>query len=361
MSSDVSFEHGGELEKLRRLGISIDGLIDFSVNVNPLAPPEELVRMLKDRVFEVTRYPEPGSGTLVSKLSAKLDVPPNGLVISNGSNQLIYAVCRALKPRRVLVVQPTFSEYERSARLNGAEVIELILKVEDGFSVPLDDLLKRVGSSDLVFICNPNNPTGTAFERELLIELMGRFSDTTFVIDEVFLELSDVERSFVKDTLRFDNLVVLRSFTKLFSIPGLRLGYSVSSQRIAAILTAQIERWSVNRLAQIAGEVILEMDGFVEMSRSFICSERAFLFSEISKIEGFTPFPSHANFLLVRSDHLRSGSLQMKLLEKGIFIRNCSNFKGLDDRFFRVAVRRREENLRLISALREVAGCGPDV
>ena len=350
------FEHGGELEKLERLGISPENLIDFSVNLNPLGPPEELLRTLRERISEIALYPEPRSEALVAKLSEKLKVPWGNLVVSNGSNQLIYAVYRALRPGRALILQPTFSEYRKAAALCGTYIIDFVLSFEDGFSVPLEELHKALESSDLAFICNPNNPTGSLLERELLLALVRRFPDTTFVVDEAFSDFSDVPSSVVGNVLEFENLVVLRSFTKIFSIPGLRLGYAAAGENVASALREQIEPWSVNRLSQLAGEIVLEFERFVEQTRGFISEERDFLFSGISKVEGLSPFPSHANFLLVRCEALGASSLQARLLEKGIFVRDCSNFVGLDGHFFRVAVRKREENERLISALSEVAG-----
>jgi len=349
------FEHGGELEKLGRLGISPENLIDFSVNLNPLGPPEELLRTLRERISEIALYPEPRSEALVAKLSEKLKVPRGNLVVSNGSNQLIYAVYRALRPGRALILQPTFSEYRKAAALCGTYIIDFVLSPEDGFSVPLEELHKALESSDLAFICNPNNPTGSLLERELLLALVRRFPGTTFVVDEAFSDFSDVPSSVVGNVLEFENLVVLRSFTKIFSIPGLRLGYAAAGENVASALREQIEPWSVNRLSQLAGEIVLEFEQFVEQTRGFISEERDFLFSGISKVEGLSPFPSHANFLLVRCEALGASSLQARLLEKGIFVRDCSNFVGLDGHFFRVAVRKREENERLISALSEVA------
>ncbi|HIE05097.1 MAG TPA: threonine-phosphate decarboxylase [Candidatus Latescibacteria bacterium] len=348
------FEHGGELEKLRRFGVSPDAIVDFSVNVNPLGPPEELLRVIRERLGEVVRYPEPYSETLASKLSAKLGVPEGSVVVSGGSNQMIYAVCRALRPERVLVLQPTFSEYRKAATIQMAYVQDFPLDPEGGFSVPSEELFGALRSSDLVFICNPNNPTGNLLEREFLLDAVRDLPDVVFVVDEAFSDFSDFPASVLGDAPRFGNLIVLRSFTKLFSVPGLRLGYSVSSEGLASALREQVEPWSVNRLAQVAGEVVIELDGFVEESRRFVRRERDYLFSSISEIRGLSPFPSQANFLLVWCPTMDASSLQARLLEEGIFIRNCSNFVGLDEHFFRVAVRKREENEKLISALKEV-------
>jgi threonine-phosphate decarboxylase len=350
------FEHGGELEKIEKLGVSPEDLLDFSVNLNPLGPPEKLFRTLKEHIYEVTRYPEPHSESLSLKLSRKLGVPRECVLISNGSNQLIYAVCCALKPQKALIVQPTFSEYERAAILHGTHVTDLILNHEDGFSIPTEELIGNLKSSDIAFICNPNNPTGHIWSRELLLDLMRELPDVIFVVDEAFSDFSDEPISLLEEAPKLKNLVVLRSFTKLFSIPGLRLGYAVSNGRTASILKSYIEPWSVNRLAQIAGEILLDLDRFVEESRELIFTERELLFLGLRSIEGLTPFRSHANFLLIRCDKLRSYQLQAKLLKLGIFIRDCSNFKGLDERFIRVAVRGRDENERLLSALEEVLG-----
>ena len=350
----VRFEHGGEIDKLRRLGLEVEGLLDFSVNLNPLGPPEQLMRLLRERLDEIGRYPEARSETLRSKLAELLGVPGDCLIASNGSTQLIYAICRALRPREVLIPQPTFSEYERAAVRCGARISELLLRPEDGFEPRMDELIDRLRRSDMAFICNPNNPTGHLLGRGLLLDLIERFPDVVFVLDEAFIDFADRSASLASEAPKLPNLVVLRSPTKLLAMPGLRLGYAVSNPQLISKLEEEIEPWSVNRLAQIAGEALPELEGFIEDSARFVRRERGFLIEGISAIEGLHPFPSRANFLLIRSDTLGSRAIQMRLLGRGILIRDCSNFKGLDGRFFRVAVRRREENERLLGALREV-------
>jgi len=354
LSLEGFFEHGGELEKIEKLGVSPENLIDFSVNLNPLGPPEKLLQMLKEHIHKIGRYPEPHSETLSFKLCRKLDIPRGCALISNGSNQLIHAACAALKPQRTLIVQPTFSEYEMATSLYGGCVTDLILNHEENFSIPMKKLIENLRSSNIAFICNPNNPTGHIWDKELLLDLMRKFPNVIFVVDEAFSDFSDRPISLLKEVPKLGNLVILRSFTKLFSIPGLRLGYAVSNERVISVLKGYIEPWSVNRLAQIAGEALLNLGRFVKESKEFILAEREFLLSALRSIRGLIPFRSHANFLLIRCDALRSHRLQIELLRRGIFIRDCSNFKGLDERFVRVAVRRRDENKKLLSALKEV-------
>lgn len=350
----VQFEHGGEIDKLRGIGLEVGRLLDFSVNLNPLGPPQQLMRLLRERLDEIGWYPEARSETLKSKLAELAGVAGDCLIASNGSTQLIYAVCRALRPRGVLIPQPTFSEYERAAMRCGARISEHLLRPEEGFEPRVGELISLLKRSDMAFICNPNNPTGYLWGRDQLLDLIKRFPDTTFVLDEAFIDFADRSASLAGEAPKLPNLIVLRSPTKPLAVPGLRLGYAVSNPRLISRLEGEIEPWSVNRLAQIVGGMLPELEGFIEHSAIFVRRERGFLIEGISAIEGLRPFPSRANFLLVRSDRLSSRLIQMRLLGKGILIRDCSNFKGLDDRFFRVAVRRREENERLLAALREV-------
>ena len=347
------FEHGGEIYKLKRLGMKGE-VIDFSVNLNPLGPPKELMRLLRERLGEISRYPENRSESLRSKLARWLGVPEDCLIVSNGSTQLIYAVCRALRPRRVLILQPTFSEYERAAIRCGACISEIPLKADDGFKPRVEELIDRLRKVDMAFICNPNNPTGSLFERDLLLDLVRRFPEVVFVLDEAFIDFADRPSSLLGEAKGLMNLIVLRSPSKILAVPGLRLGYAVSSPPLIGKLEDEIEVWSVNTLAQLAGGMLPELGEFIEQSVKLVRREREFLRAELSKINGMFPFPSQANFLLVRLKEISSRAVQMRLLERGFLIRECSNFKGLGEQFFRVSVRRREENEKLISALREV-------
>ncbi|HID56242.1 TPA: histidinol-phosphate aminotransferase family protein, partial [Candidatus Poribacteria bacterium] len=306
------FEHGGEIYKLKRLGMREEGLIDFSVNLNPLGPPKELIRLLRERLWEIGRYPEGRSESLRSKLAGWLGVPDDCLIVSNGSTQLIYAACRALRPRRVLILQPTFSEYERAATRCGAHISEISLKPDDGFKPRADELIDRLKRVDMAFICNPNNPTGRLLERDLLLDLVRRFPEVAFVLDEAFIDFADRPSSLLGEAKGLMNLIVLRSPSKLLAVPGLRLGYAVSNPQLIRKLEDEIELWSVNTLAQLAGEMLPKLEGFIEEGTQLVRKEREFLRSELSKIEGMFPFPSQANFLLVRLKGISSRAVQMR-------------------------------------------------
>ena len=375
-----SEKHGGELETIaEQYGIDVNSLIDFSVNVNPLGPPASLLDAIKKGVDFLHRYPDSSSHRMRRKLANYLNLSSDNIIIGNGATELIYLISRYFKEEvhtpKVVIVAPTFSDYQRSISLVGGQVQHHLLSPEMcslrsptaspyGFQLNLDRLIADAmevehpdgDGADILFICTPNNPTGQLFQKSQIIALTTTLPKTIIVVDEAFLDFTDAphHNSVCRDVINFPNLIMLRSMTKLFAIPGLRLGYLVAHQDQVECLNQYKEPWTVNIFAQIAGEMLLDETDYVRKTRKLVKAEREFLFNQLKQLSWLTPFPSTANFLLVRIEgkDLHATILKEKLIKKGILIRNCSNFVGLDESFFRIAVKKRDENLKLISALK---------
>jgi threonine-phosphate decarboxylase len=323
-------------------------LLDYSVNTNPLGMPEAVKAALRDHVEECQRYPDPSCRALRRALSIYEGAEEERICCGNGAADLIFRICLARKPRRALVCAPAFSEYERAVTLAGGEAVLHRLDEAEGFALTrryLDDL---AGGFDMAFLCNPNNPTGGLIDPGLLTEILGRCRElgTLLVMDECFLPFTGAPSL---DSEAGAGLVVLKALTKTFSLAGLRVGYVLGPDGAFTEALSDVgQRWSVSAPAQIAGCAALQCLPWLERSRKIIETERPRL-AEKLRLLGFTVFDSDANFLLFRSE----APLLKGLMERGILIRDCSSFHGLDGRYYRCCVKQGEQNDRFIAALRE--------
>jgi threonine-phosphate decarboxylase len=349
--------HGGDIYGHKDLmDKDREGLfLDFSVNTNPLGMPDSVKAAIRDHVEDYQRYPDPSCRALRAALAHHEGVPENRICCGNGAADLIFRLCLVKKPRLALICAPAFSEYERAVTLSGGKVILHHLKEAGGFTLDSRILEQIRQDLDMVFLCNPNNPTGRLIDPALLAEILRRCREfhILVVVDECFLPFTHA-LSLMEDLS--SSLVVLRAFTKTFSLAGLRIGYILSSEE--ALINAAAgagQCWSVSAPAQVAALAALECMSWLEQSQDIIEMERPFLSGELRGL-GFTVFDSDANFLLFRSDlPVRSERpLLYRLIAKGILIRNCGNFNGLDERYYRCCVKQRTQNERLIAALREV-------
>lgn len=352
-----SFSHGGDVHAFAHaLGVSPEEVLDFSASVNPLGLSHFARQAYRRALQKVVHYPEPYAETLRQALSEYHDIEPASVLIGNGSTQLIYLLARALPSRRVLLIAPLFSEHAAAFRASGARVEHLIQR-PPAFCLTLDNIerMLRAKPYDTLALTNPNSPTGVLASHGQVSELarLCRRTQTRLLVDETFIDW--VEEESVKQVAARDPiLLVLRSMTKFFALPGLRVGYAVAPPRVLQRLRTQIEPWSVNVVAQAVGKTCLQDRRFIERSRTFMNKERAWLRAELGAIPGLHVFPSAANFFLVqiRSRRLTAAQLAEVLAQKRLLIRVCDNFVGLGRQFFRVAVRTRAENLRLMDALR---------
>ena len=342
------YRHGGNIHALKKE--YSEGLIDFSANINPLGPPVWLRSLINREMENLVHYPDPCCQILKTALAEKWQASPNSIVLGNGANELIYALPRALQPSRILIPEPAYMDYAEAAASSDIKVTHV--SGREDFSIDYEALGKELRADDLVFLGHPANPTGCFLDKRAVVEMAERNPATNFIIDEAFIDFVDQAETFInKPTV---NIVVIRSFTKFYAIPGIRLGALVSSPETANKVIGQLPAWSVNHLAQVIGEKAIQDSGFIQKSKDVTKELNESLFTDLQKIDGLSIFPSKANFFLCR---LSEGPVDVvtladKLLNQhGIIIRNCQNYQGLGDRYFRVAVRNAVENEFLCEAL----------
>lgn len=345
--------HGGDIKSYK-----LD-IIDFSANINPFGLSPKTKEAIIKNITKVIHYPEPGSRSLKKAIGVFHGINEANLAVGNGSIELIHLIPRALKAKKVLVITPAFSEYEFASRISGAEVIFFRTNELENFKIDFCRLKKLLSEVDLVFLGNPNNPTGSyldAEEMSLLIKLCESHK-TVLTVDEVFKDfvVTPKKDGFFAHSSKNRFLLVLKSLTKSFALPGLRIGYAIGNRDLIKRISSLQYPWNINSLAQAAGVEALKDADYLDKSREFISGEREFLFNSLKDIKGLKSFPSSSNFILCKLEEYSIKSakaLNKKLIKKGIVVRDCSNFRGLDERFFRVAVRKRDENIKLIKALR---------
>ncbi|MGN0684233.1 MAG: pyridoxal phosphate-dependent aminotransferase [Oscillospiraceae bacterium] len=339
----MSAIHGGDI-------YSREVKSDFSANLNPLGIPEAVRAAAAGADF--THYPDTRCSALSRAISDYEGVPEENIVCGNGAADVIYRIVGALRPKRALLCAPTFSEYERALVERDCAVSYHKLREEDGFALG-EDILPEISAADMLFLCSPNNPVGNVIEPRLLERILGRCREcgVIAVVDECFLDFA--EDGFSAKNCLFPNVIVIKAFTKICAMAGLRLGYALfGDERCAHSVRECGQPWSVSAPAQAAGvaaaRVLSETD-FLARTRVLIAEERDFLAGELSRL-GFEVFPSSANFLLFKG----AEDLAEVLLKRGIAIRSCRDYRGLDERFFRIAVRTHEENERLTTALSDI-------
>lgn len=352
--------HGGEVWEIRRKLGEKQRIIDFSSSVNPLGPSTKAISAIRKGISTLRWYPDPDTHTLRQSLAAHLGVTPENILVGNGSTELIFLFAELLSDGdKVLIPQPTFSEYERATLKAGAEPVFFNLKSD----LTIDHkVIRKFMNTDIkaLFLCNPNNPTSIAIPRGELLKIVDEVSSTGAIlfVDEDFLDFVDenASPSLVKTASENSNVFVVRSFTKFFALAGLRVGYCVASQEIISKLSRLKPPWSVNSLAQSAADASLQDKVYFKKSKRFVKEEKEFLYRELSKFNGLKVLHPDANFILARitGNGLTAAKLKEKLLDYGILIRDCSSFRGLDERYVRFAVNSRSDNLLLLRALRRI-------
>ena len=337
--------HGGDIYRH-------PDVIDFSVNTNPLGAPESVKRAVQESVAKIEHYPDVRCEALRKAISRFEQVNMEEILCGNGAAELFFAAVQAVCPQKALVIAPSFSEYEEAVRSVGAEVEYYYLCEEDNFQIREDYVDKLSEEIGMIFLCNPNNPTGQTIDRDMLIKILDRCKKQNIVVilDECFLEFLDEPNRYEMSDLRgeYPNLLIIKAFTKIFSMPGLRLGYAISSnQDILEEMSWKLQQWNVSVPAQMAGVAALERpEEYIRQTREYVSGQREYM-RNIMKMMGYVVFASKANYLFFKG---RPG-LEKEALEAGFLIRDCQNYEGLSEGFYRIAVRTKEENERLITWL----------
>ena len=348
--------HGGNLERaMEKYGISSEKIIDFSANINPLGFSSKTREAIIKNLDRLSHYPDPECKEAKKEISAYFKIDYENIILGNGSTELIYLIVQTLKPKKVLIPVPTFCEYERALNNNNVSINFYKLKEKQEFLVSLDEIIPQLAGIDLVFLCNPNNPIGTFLPKKEMLTLVKEVQKRKIflVLDEAFIDLYE-EDSLIKEVKNYDHLIVLRSLTKFYGLPGLRIGFGASSPKLIKKLEAQKIPWSVNCLAQTAVREILQDEKFISKSKSFLLEEKEYFYQELSNIGGWKVYKPSTNFIFIKLlGNISSEGLMEQLAKKGILIRDCSNFRGLEEgKFIRVAVRTRKENIKLLKELK---------
>jgi threonine-phosphate decarboxylase len=328
--------------------------LDFSSNVSPLGLPDTVREAAVQALNSADRYPDPQCRALNKAISAKLDIPSAFCQCGNGAADLLFRVVFARKPRRALLPVPTFSEYEAALRAVNCEIEFYSRSEANAFCLTEDFLSHITPEIDILFLCEPNNPTGLTTPKDLLIRIADRCRDTgtLLVADECFLDFLEQPEQHTLLSLISNNsqLLILRAFTKLYAMAGFRLGYCLCANEIfLKEMRCVGQPWAVSAIAQCAGIAALQEDDYVRTVQTLIKEQREWMLQELNKLN-VRVLPGEANYLLFHSDTGLAETLQ----EKGILIRCCDDYLGLDKTWYRIAVRTEAENICLLKALREV-------
>lgn len=355
------FEHGGNLYKIKRNSKQCQ-LLDFSANINPLGLSASVRQAIVAHIPAIIHYPDAEGYDLKQSIGKQYGLPIEKITLGNGAVELLYVLCHQLQPKKVLIPAPAFSEYERAARSVGAQIEYHFLSPDDGFRFDSQVFAKRLAGCDMVFIGNPNNPTGTLLTCEEIADILeaAAVSKTFVVIDESFIDfIADSEKYTAKSLLdRYDHLFVLHSLTKFYAIPGLRLGFAAANEALTAKLHLAKDPWNVNNLAQAAGIAALADENYQRLSRTYIAAESKNFYRELSKFEQFTIYQPTVNFALVdiKKTGFTAGRFKEICLREHILIRDCSNYPGLSDTYVRFAIKAAAENESLYQTLTKILG-----
>jgi threonine-phosphate decarboxylase len=349
--------HGGNIYKLAgELGCKPAQICDMSANVNPLGPMPDLVAYLQQEILAISALPEVNADQIVQLFSQNYNVDPRELMAGNGSTELIYLIPRALKPGKALIVGPTYADYEDSCKMNRVPYRYFTCKKERDFEPDMQALQKAASDVDLVFLCNPNNPTGGIVSHTKLTTLCSSLPETLFVIDESYLPFvpQPDEYSLIRTDL--SNVIVLNSMSKAFRIPGLRIGFVKAPEPILEQLRGYTLPWSVNSLAQTAVSWLMsnadQVNRFLEKTRTRIEEQRSEWITRIEKKTRINCFPSVTSFTLMHlPEALDAKAVWEHMARNRILIRNCSNFEGLSDRYIRISLKSEKENRKAADLL----------
>ena len=343
--------HGGKIPTKN----SDHKIIDFSSNITPLGIPKSAKSIIKKNLDKVQFYPDPNSETVISNLEKYTHLPKSNIIVGNGAIEILYNFCFAFlsKTTKVLIHVPTFQEYETAVKLSNCKISYFNSL---NLSANIDLFISQIPKNGCIFLCNPNNPTGELLSKKELLSIVieAKKLKTIVFIDECFIELvpksNESVLSYVK---KYDNIFILRSLTKSFGLPGLRIGYACGSKEIIKILQKIKIPWSVNSLAQDAANAVIKNISHIKKSNLIIQKELKYLEDNISILNGFECISSSTNFILIKTKY-DSTKLQTKLLKNKILIRDCKNFRGLDNHYIRIAVKSHKDNVKLVAALEKI-------
>jgi len=350
--------HGGNIYKAaRERRTPVDRIVDFSASINPLGPPAAGLRAIRSAVKQIVHYPDPDCWQLRHVLAQHCGVDQDMVLVGNGSTELIHLLPRALGIKSALIMGPTFEEYARALLDAGSSVRYVHAEQRERFRPPLQEVLRQCSAKrsrfEAVFVCNPNNPTGQVMNRSALRELAEVVGQQQgwLVVDEAFIDYCQAQ-SVVSMLHAYPRMIVLRSLTKFYAMPGLRIGYLVGASKVVDQLKDRQPPWSVNSLAQEVALAVLGDEAYATNSRIFMKRERSRAIRGFRALSSVRVYPSAANFLLIELPvSTCAGEVTDRLAAERLLVRDCSAVPGLTAQMIRVAIRTVKDNRRLISAL----------
>ena len=350
--------HGANVEQIANIyNKNPKDIIDFSSNINP-----KIIKGLEIYILEGLQesrsYPDINYTNLRNNISKYIDIKPEFIIPGNGATEIIYLLMKSID-KRIAIMNPTFSEYERGARLNNLEVINFSLDESNEFEINLNKIKENIDKFDSLFVCNPNNPNGKVKNLEKLLEIIVD-NNKLLIVDETFMEFVEQEEkySLVKYIESYPNLFILKAVTKFFGLPGLRLGYGLASNKeIIKKIYNYKEPWTINSFADTLSNYIFKDKKYIKDSKKYYIDERKFMISELRSINSIQVHDTDTNFILIRLNNKSAKEIKVELLRRyNILIRDASNFIGLDDRYIRIAIKSRKENEILISGMKKILG-----
>ncbi len=362
MSKKIEF-HGSDLEKIAEYyHIPKAEIIQFGANVNPLGLSEHIKQELAAHLDIISSYPDRNYTSLKKSISRYCGCDPENVVVGNGSTELISLLINQRSAKKALVLGPTYSEYERELSLTGGHLSYYNLKESDNFILDIGDFINSVtDDTDLVIICNPNNPTSSAVSQcdmEKIVSFCHK-KDIFVMIDETYVEFApDMEAiTAVPLTRRYDNLMVIRGVSKFFAAPGLRFGYAVtSSHEFLSMLLTHQNPWSLNSFGAFAGELMLQDTGYIQKTKDLIAAQRRSLCRKLEKLDTFKVYPAYTNFILlrIRKEGITSFQVFEAAIKEKMMIRDCSSFQSLNGEFVRFCIMKPEDNEKLMQVLKNI-------
>ena len=370
MNKEKTDFHGGNIYKIFREK-NIDKILDYSSNINPYGLPENLKKEIFEKLFVLERYPDPDYIELREKIAEKNNLNIENIIVGNGATEIIFLFMKILSPKKVLIVSPTFGEYERAIKSStlandSLEINYFELKEAENFVLNIKNLETELENNyDLLILCNPNNPTGQFLKLKKLEEILKicEQKNTKLFVDEAFVEfVEDWENeSIINSKENKENLFVIRAFTKFFAIPGLRLGYGICfNNNLLEKMLEKKEPWSVGNIADLAGQIVLDDENYIQKTKEWIKDQKKYMYENLNKIEGLRAYKTEVNFILLKIEDnlLEKGldvkNLRKKMLEKGILIRDASNFIYLDKHYFRLAIKDKPNNKKVTETLTSI-------
>ena len=357
--------HGGDVWKISdKYHIPLDQVIDFSVPINPMGTPEKALQSIQKHLSLIKNYPDPEHEWLIDTFSNYVGVKPNNIIVGSGSTELIYLFVEVFLSGEddVVIPIPVFNEYNKATMKVGGKPLFLQCYPAANFHLDLEELEKAISKKTrIIFLCNPNSPTGNLYEKEDVLHIVRIAAEKNVLVflDEDYVEFVDETKrySMAEYVARYNNLFVLRSLTKFFGLAGLRIGFGIASPDIVNALKRAKMPWTVNSLAMFAAKDAVQDDDFIKRSRLLISRGKKQMQKMFQELPWLKVYPSETNFFLVEitKGSLTSTQLKERLEKKGLLIRDCSDFDGLNNSYFRVSVNKPKKNKKLIEHLKSFA------